>query len=57
MAIILSIAGASRETIANEYALTEQGLAEMKEVLIKHLADGPTLKGDTAKAERMVAAK
>ena len=55
--MILSIAGASRETIADEYALTEQGLAELKEVLIKHLADGPALKGDTAKAERMVAAK
>lgn len=55
--MILSIAGADDETIADEYALTEKGIEAMKEMMIQHLAGSSALEGDQVKAEKMVAAK
>ena len=57
VALILSVAGASDETVANEYALTERGLAPTKTAMVKRLANTTALKGDKEKAGRMIQAK
>lgn len=57
VALILSLAGASDETIADEYALTELGLGALREVIIRHLLESPALGGERGKAVGMVGAK
>jgi len=57
IALIMSIAGASDETISSEYALTDVGLAPMRPVIMEHLLKEPSLNNDKAAAERMISAK
>src|SRR2546421_8253250 len=43
-ALILSIAGVNDQEIAEEYALTTQGLEPMRDLMLKHLRDNSALK-------------
>lgn len=56
-AILLKIAGCADEVVASEYALTEVGLAERRELLIQDLMKQECLQGSREKAERVVSAK
>ncbi|KAK3898232.1 protein-tyrosine phosphatase-like protein [Staphylotrichum tortipilum] len=56
IALILSLCGLSDEAIANDYALTDLGLAPRKEEIVQHLIQGAALFGDRRRAERMVGA-
>lgn len=55
-AIILSICGVDDETIAQEYSLTEAGLAGIREEIIANLMKNQALKGNTEGAKRMMSA-
>ncbi|EGS22665.1 uncharacterized protein CTHT_0011380 [Thermochaetoides thermophila DSM 1495] len=58
IALILALCHVSDETIADEYSLTEIGLASRKEEIIQRLIrPGEALEGDREKAERMVSAR
>ncbi|KAH7158266.1 protein-tyrosine phosphatase-like protein [Dactylonectria estremocensis] len=56
-AIILSLCGVDDETIAQEYSLTEIGLAERKEEIRASLMKNPALKDDPDGADRMLGAR
>lgn len=56
-AIILALCGVDDETIANEYSLTEVGLAEFKDELLSSLLKNPTLKDNPEGAQRMLGAR
>lgn len=55
-AIILSICGVDDETIAQEYSLTEAGLAGIREEIIANLMKNKALQGNTEGAKRMMSA-
>ncbi|KAL9070630.1 MAG: hypothetical protein Q9157_005745 [Trypethelium eluteriae] len=57
VALLLSLLGCSDETVAGEYALTEQGLAEKKSIFLARLLQTEALKGDQEGAENMVGAR
>jgi hypothetical protein len=46
VALLLSLAGVEREKIAEEYALTNLGLAELKPIFIERLLKNPALEGN-----------
>lgn len=56
-ALILKLAGVDDETIAREYEYTEIGLGPLKEIMINHLLETPSLQGNRATALRMVSSK
>ena len=58
IALILALCHVSDEAIADEYSLTEIGLAPRKEEIIQRLIrPGEALEGDRERAERMVSAR
>lgn len=62
-ALILSLCGVDDETVAQEYELTQLGLASRKDELVAHLLNIAetmnieSIKGDREAAERMVGAR
>jgi protein tyrosine/serine phosphatase len=56
-ALILSICGVSDETVAYEYSLTEEGLAELKDTLIAQLLGNPALENNEKGAINMISAR
>lgn len=56
-ALILMLAGVDERTIAEEYALTEIGLAALRPIILQHLTDQPALEGNMEGAMNMVSAK
>lgn len=59
IALILSLVGVDDEAVAHEYSLTDAGLAARREAIVERLVAGgpPGLRGDRARAERMVSAR
>ena len=57
VALLLSLVGCTDETVAAEYALTEQGLAGRKSNLVERLLQTEALKGDRLAGENMVGAR
>lgn len=56
-ALLLSLAGVEDDRIAEEYELTELGLAPMRPMIVEHLLQDPALAGDREGALRMVGAR
>ncbi len=56
-ALILLLAGVPDEAVADEYALTTHGLAEMKEEIVERILKNEALKGNREGAERMLGSK
>ena len=56
-ALILALAGVDERTIAEEYALTDLGLAPLRPVILQHLLNQPALEGNREGAMNMVSAK
>jgi len=56
-ALILVLAGVDERTVADEYALTEIGLAPLRPIILQHLIDQPALEGNREGAMNMVSAK
>ncbi len=56
-ALILSLAGLDDQAIAEEYALTELGLAHWRPTILEHLLKEPALEGNHEGAMNMVSAK
>ncbi|POR37761.1 Tyrosine-protein phosphatase, partial [Tolypocladium paradoxum] len=56
-AIVLALCGVDDETIAQEYALTEEGLRSERARMVARLKDVPALGGDAEAAERMLSSK
>ncbi|KAK4215874.1 tyrosine-protein phosphatase [Rhypophila decipiens] len=57
VAIVLSLLGVEDEAIAHDYSLTDLGLAQRKEAIVRHLMETPALFGDRARAETMVSSR
>lgn len=55
--LLLSLAGCSDATVAEEYALTTQGLQGIREAIVEHLMKRPDMAGDRAAAERMTGSR
>ncbi|KAL0937865.1 tyrosine phosphatase [Colletotrichum truncatum] len=53
-ALILSLCGVSDEVVAHEYSLTDIGLQDRKEEIVKHLLGTEALKGNPEGARRMI---
>lgn len=56
-ALLLSLAGVDDEAIAEEYALTDQGLAPLRELFVTRLLANPVLEGDEVGVRNMVSSK
>lgn len=56
-ALILELAGVDKDTIAQEYALTELGLKAWRPIVVEHLLQNPALEGRREGALNMVSAK
>ena len=56
-ALMLSLCGVDDDTIAREYALTEEGLRSERAHIVARLKEAPALNGDAAAAERMLSSK
>lgn len=56
-ALLLSLAGVDDEAIAEEYALTDQGLAPLRELFVTRLLANPVLEGDEEGVRNMVSSK
>ena len=56
-ALLLELAGVDERTIAEEYELTEVGLARWKPLIIEHLLKEPALAGNEEGVRNMVGAK
>ena len=56
-AVILSLLGVADADVADEYALTDAGLASRREELMSFLVQSPALKGDRDAAQRMISAR
>ena len=56
-ALILELAGVDKETIAQEYALTELGLEAWRPVVVEHPLQNPALEGRREGALNMVSAR
>ena len=54
VALLLSLAGASPDDTANEYSLTDTGLADLKPTFVERLLKNPTLHGNREGVEYMV---
>ena len=56
-ALLLSLAGVSDADMADEYALTDIGLAPLRELFVERLLKNPVLEGDEAGVRNMVSSK
>lgn len=56
-ALALSLCGAADDVIAHEYGLTELGLRERHDELIRHLLNSPGMADDEAGVRRMIGAR
>lgn len=56
-ALLLALAGVSETDIADEYALTEAGLAPLRELFVERLLKNPALAGDEVGVRNMVSSK
>jgi hypothetical protein len=56
-ALLLSLAGVSDEVISEEYALTDIGLAPLRELFVERLLKNPVLAGDEDGVRNMVSSK
>ncbi|KND87944.1 Tyrosine-protein phosphatase [Tolypocladium ophioglossoides CBS 100239] len=56
-AIVLALCGVDDETIAREYALTEEGLRGERARIVARLREAPALDGDAEAAERMLSSR
>lgn len=54
IALLLTLAGVSPDQTADEYALTDLGLADLKPVFVERLLRNPVLNGNTAGVQYMV---
>lgn len=57
VALVLTLVGVEDEVIAREYALTELGLAQWKEIMIEYLSSDLAMHGGREGAERMIGAR
>lgn len=57
VALLLSLAGIGEEQIAEEYALTDQGLAALRPVFVERLLKNPALEGNREGVTNMVSSK
>ena len=57
IALVLKLVGVADELVADEYALTEMGLREWREGIVKLLLTSEELKGDEVKIRRMLSAR
>lgn len=57
VALLLALAGASADEIADEYALTDLGLASLKPLFIERLLKNPALEGNDEGVRNMVSSK
>lgn len=57
IAILLKLAGCENSVVAEDYALTEVGLASRMEFIVQYLMRQPGLEGDRLSAERAAGAK
>ena len=57
IALLFEVAGVSPEKTAEEYALTDLGLAELKPLFIERLIKNPTLDGNREGVQNMVSSK
>lgn len=57
IALLLQLAGVDAETTADEYALTDQGLAELKPFFVERLLKNPAISDNEEGVWRMVSAK
>lgn len=57
VALLLWLAGVDKESIAQEYSLTDQGLAPLKPLFIERLLQNPALKGNREGVLTMVSCK
>ncbi|KAL2358844.1 protein-tyrosine phosphatase-like protein [Cryomyces antarcticus] len=57
VALLLSLVGVPDDAVADEYALTDVGLAEVKPAFIERLLENPALEGDEEGVRNMVGAK
>lgn len=56
-AIMYLLCGVDRETIAKEYALTDEGLKDLKPLFRERLLMNPALEGDEAGVDNMISSK
>lgn len=56
-ALLLSLGGVSDTVIADEYSLTDAGLAPLRELFVERLLKNPVLKGDEVGVRNMVSSK
>lgn len=56
-ALLLKLAGVEDEVIANEYSLTDVGLAPLRELFVERLLKNPVLAGDEAGVRNMCSSK
>ena len=56
-ALLLSLAGVSDTVIADEYSLTDIGLAPLREQFVERLLKNPVLEGDEVGVRNMVSSK
>lgn len=56
-AILLLLAGVDEDVIAEEYSLTNQGLAHLRPLFIERLLKNPALQGNEAGVQNMVSSK
>ncbi|KAF9869529.1 tyrosine phosphatase [Colletotrichum karsti] len=56
-ALILSLCGVSDEVVAHEYSLTDIGLQDRKEEIVKHLMSTEAMKGNPEGARRMISSR
>lgn len=57
VAMLFMLVGVDDETIAHEYSLTDQGLAELKPLFIERLLKNPALEGNLEGIQNMVSSK
>lgn len=57
VALLLSLAGVPRDKIAEEYALTDLGLAELRPIFVERLLRNPALDGNRDGVQNMVSSK
>jgi hypothetical protein len=57
IAVLLTLVGVSADKTANEYALTDAGLADLKPMFVERLLKNPALEGNRDGVWRMVSSK
>ena len=57
IALLLTLAGVSPETVADEYALTDIGLSELRPMFVERLLKNPALNGNRDGVWNMVSSK